>query len=294
MEYKPKHKGAKAIGAEIEKGITDPAEIAKNTGYSVSTVKRYMGMYFPSIRKRTCRHKGAIISAKTQIIIDKLKAGEMQGNIARELNVSRQRVSDVKKRFLTKDEQAFADRSFMTSPIGDLPIDSIGLRKAIDEIIRLQDENSNLALTINTQNAELGLLRKGDLDRCGDINDDAVLESLKEMAVKAPNLHVNRVLGNAIRLILQLKDKNAELQKQVAELKEELEKAYEIERANIQAEIAEAGTSCHWCKNETVKDTAKEIASKVVDLNIICGDDFRLFLDNFELWVKERYGVEVE
>ena len=45
---------------------------------------------------------------------------------------------------------------------------------------------------------------------------------------------------------------------------------------------------------QDVKHTAKEITSKVVDLNIICGDDFRLFLYNFELWVKERYGVEVE
>lgn len=61
-------------------------------------------------------------------------------------------------------------------------------------------------------------------------------------------------------------------------------------------------TICDGCLKEiisteekqSVKDTAKEITSKVVDLNIICGDDFRLFLDNFELWVKERYGVEVE
>ena len=61
-------------------------------------------------------------------------------------------------------------------------------------------------------------------------------------------------------------------------------------------------TLCDKCLNEiiateekqAVKDTAKECRSKVVDLNIICGDDFRLFLDNFELWVKERYGVEVE
>lgn len=51
---------------------------------------------------------------------------------------------------------------------------------------------------------------------------------------------------------------------------------------------------CDRCIERERKDTAKDIYSKVVDLNIICGDDFRLFLYNFELWVKERYGVEVE
>lgn len=74
---------------------------------------------------------------------------------------------------------------------------------------------------------------------------------------------------------------NAELQKQVDKLKTFID----FRTANVM---------CDKCKQQTVKDTAKEITSKVVDLNIICGDDFRLFLDNFELWVKERYGVEVE
>jgi hypothetical protein len=167
----------------------------------------------------------------------------------------------------------------------------------VEENNRLRKENSNLALANNTQNAELGLLRKGDLDRCGDINDDAVLESRKEMAVKAPNLHVNRVLRNAIRLILQLKDEKAELQKQVDELKEELEKAYEIERANIQAEIAEAGTSCHWCKAKTEKDTAKEILGEL-DL-FFKGTTFRKGyefkkIDEELKELKKRNGVEVE
>jgi hypothetical protein len=86
----------------------------------------------------------------------------------------------------------------------------------------------------------------------------------------------------------------AELQKQVDELKEEFKKAYEIERANIQAEIAEAGTSCHWCKNVTVKDTAKEILQSVGDM-VDDGDD-RFKYKDYQ-WHKrlcERYGVEVE
>ena len=36
------------------------------------------------------------------------------------------------------------ETAFMTSPIGDLPINSNGLRKAIDEICRLQNEIAKL------------------------------------------------------------------------------------------------------------------------------------------------------
>lgn len=60
-----------------------------------------------------------------------------------------------------------------------------------------------------------------------------------------------------------LKAKNTELQKQVNELKKELEKAYITERTNIQAEIADTGTSCHWCENITIKNTAKKILDEL-------------------------------
>ena len=77
------------------------------------------------------------------------------------------------------------------------------------------------------------------------------------------------------------------LQKQVDELKGELEKAYEIERANIQAEIAEAGTSCHWCKEQAVKDTAKEIC-EMIDGTCISSKGYLCSI------ISKRYGVEVE
>ena len=60
-------------------------------------------------------------------------------------------------------------------------------------------------------------------------------------------------------IIFGLKTELQELKEENETLKQELEKTYEIERANIQAEIADAGTSCHWCQNQTVKNTAKKI-----------------------------------
>lgn len=49
------------------------------------------------------------------------------------------------------------------------------------------------------------------------------------------------------------------------EISELIESAETI-RGNIQAEIANAGTSCHWCMDKTKRDTAKEVLEKVNDL----------------------------
>ena len=88
-------------------------------------------------------------------------------------------------------------------------------------------------------------------------------------------------------------DRERELQKQVDELKQELGKAYEIERANIQAEIAEAGTSCHWCKQQAVKDTAEEILQGLIDKAYV-NECIDLTVNEVKAWFREDYGVEVE
>jgi hypothetical protein len=103
-EYKPLPKGAKLIGLEIEKGVKDPNEIAKNTGYTLGTVRYYMSIYFPSHRIRTDTYKYRLVSEKTKQIIEDLMAGDGQSNIARKFGVSRQRVAWVKKKYLGDTE----------------------------------------------------------------------------------------------------------------------------------------------------------------------------------------------
>lgn len=83
-----------------------------------------------------------------------------------------------------------------------------------------------------------------------------------------------------------------ELQRQVDELEEELEKAYITERGNIQAEIADCGAPCHWCRDLIVEDTAKEILQELWEETEP--------IENDE-WAREkikeiakRKGVEVE
>ena len=105
-------------------------------------------------------------------------------------------------------------------------------------------------------------------------NAKAEIERLKDENIEERDIHFKNLCG--------YKDEIARLQKQVDELNKKQANKYALEA------IYNNGYE------QAVKDTAKEISKKVVDLNVIYGDDFRLFLDNFELWVKERYGVEVE
>lgn len=99
-EYRPKPKGAKIIGEQINNGITKPEEIAQITGYSLSTVRKYLSSYYPSHRIRTIKHKEFHISKTTKQIMDKLNEGKRQSNIARQFGVSRQRVHTIYNKYI--------------------------------------------------------------------------------------------------------------------------------------------------------------------------------------------------
>ena len=163
----------------------------------------------------------------------------------------------------------------------------IRVADVIDFIHRLQAENEKLrnAKTIYES-----------VDYCADdlakalktIDEkQAEIERLTEEANQDTVTHIDICTEN-----LSLRKQNAELQKQVDELKEELEKAYEIERANIQAEIAEAGTSCHWCKQQAVKDTANEILTEIGKEP--CEHHYLNWDCEWFDRVCKKYGVEVE
>jgi chromosome segregation ATPase len=48
-----------------------------------------------------------------------------------------------------------------------------------------------------------------------------------------------------------------------------------------------------YAEEQAVKDTAKEIYTQMLEW-IPIGEDYSTFIDNFEMWLKERYGLEVE
>jgi chromosome segregation ATPase len=108
-------------------------------------------------------------------------------------------------------------------------------------------------------------------------------------------------------LRLEKKRENAELQKQVEELKEENEyldmvaKQSIADSQNLQVQVDELKNAYNdlldTCRNcdttQAVKDTAKEIYTQMLEW-IPIGEDYSTFIDNFEMWLKERYGLEVE
>lgn len=100
-------------------------------------------------------------------------------------------------------------------------------------------------------------------------------------------------------IIFGLKETIAEQKAEIERLTEELDKAYEIERANIQAEIADAGTSCHWCERQTVKDTLEEIYKEIGKGDILIvqtqeyGEIEVVPIERLKEIIKKK-GVEVE
>lgn len=90
--------------------------------------------------------------------------------------------------------------------------------------------------------------------------------------------------------------KNAELQKQVDELKEERQTL--VDKYNKADEAVD-----YWCEKykQAVKDTAKEILQdlyKIAEAEHLCGlpnpNKGKLPSKMLKVWAKERYGVEVE
>lgn len=89
--YRPRPKGAKIVIAEYKSGITDYKELAEKTGYTLKTVLEYLHKYWQVDRKHCIT---------TKKILEELKEGKRQSDIARDYNVSRQYVSKVKKKYL--------------------------------------------------------------------------------------------------------------------------------------------------------------------------------------------------
>ena len=88
---------------------------------------------------------------------------------------------------------------------------------------------------------------------------------------------------------------NYELKKQVDELKAGITQVVENYEKEMPKVLEEVEKEIEEIQQQAVKDTAKECYQKLVDWGFIeVAGDIRLFRDKFNLWIKERYGVEVE
>jgi hypothetical protein len=72
----------------------------------------------------------------------------------------------------------------------------------------------------------------------------------------APEECMTELLRNALALINRQK---AEIER----LESEIDKQYEVAEANVRAEIADGGTSCHWCGDKVRAEAIKEFLERL-------------------------------
>ena len=67
-------------------------------------------------------------------------------------------------------------------------------------------------------------------------------------------------LGNAIGLIEELTEK-------IRDLEADYDRVYEQAEADIHGNMADGGTSCHWCMDKTKADTVRKMQDKILSLS---------------------------
>lgn len=58
-----------------------------------------------------------------------------------------------------------------------------------------------------------------------------------------------------------------ELMQEIKDLEEDYERVYEQAEADIHGNMADGGTSCHWCMDKTKADTVRQMQSKLTDMS---------------------------
>ena len=77
------------------------------------------------------------------------------------------------------------------------------------------------------------------------------------------------------------------------DLQSEYDKVYKQAEADIHGNIADGGTSCHWCEDITKRETAKEILLTLKGLIKEPWQSYELAIDDLQR-IAQNYGVEVE
>ena len=110
-----------------------------------------------------------------------------------------------------------------------------------------------MAETINIEkyiNALNNLLGSDNAYYAGDPDVDAIVEVI--MAAKK--------LENKVK---ELTEENEKLKAENKDLEADYERVYEQAEADIHGNIADGGTSCHWCMDKTRDDTVRKMQEKL-------------------------------
>lgn len=87
-------------------------------------------------------------------------------------------------------------------------------------------------------------------------SEDPDVDAIVEVIVAAKKLEER---------VKELNEENEKLKAEIKDLEEEYDRIYEQAEADIHGNIADGGTSCHWCADKTKADTVKRMQEKVKD-----------------------------
>ena len=93
----------------------------------------------------------------------------------------------------------------------------------------------------------------------------------------------DELMRNALTLI-------KELTEEIKDLEADYERVYEQAEADIHGNMADGGTSCHWCMEKTKVDTVKRMQSRLTDMSefmLRADHDGAMYYVDHAAWVEE-------
>ena len=78
-----------------------------------------------------------------------------------------------------------------------------------------------------------------------------------------------------------------ELTEEIKDLEADYDRVYEQAEADIHGNMADGGTSCHWCTDKTRADTVKKMQEKLSDTKFKFGSDYYIYANNVDVIAKE-------
>jgi phosphate uptake regulator len=96
------------------------------------------------------------------------------------------------------------------------------------------------------------------IDEVGDCSRDCIFYNGKVHSCGGT------IAKHALALIKELTEKNEELKSDLKDAEEEYERVYEQAEADIRGNMADGGTSCHWCIAGHRADVVRKIQGRMM------------------------------
>ena len=83
-----------------------------------------------------------------------------------------------------------------------------------------------------------------------------------------------------------------ELMQEIKDLEEDYDRVYEQAEADIHGNIADGGTSCHWCMDKTKADTVREFVGYLKKQSFCCDPGNWISFDAIDADELDNYAKE--